>query len=290
MSGGPGAETEAGVAEEGRGIALMALAMLAIPAADGIAKHLSETCSPLFISWARYAVASLIVVPFAWGRYGRAMFPRENLAVHLLRTAFLVAAMTLYFLAIARVPLATAVTAYFVGPVAALALAVPLLRERLTAHKLVSIALGAAGALAVLRPTGSVDPGIVMALGAGLLFACYLVATRHASRREDAMRTLVFQCVAGTLLLTPQAAATFTLPPADILWLFAALGAVSVFGHLLSITAFRFAEASTLAPLVYLELVGAAAIGFLVFGEVPAAATVLGALLIVLSGLVLARR
>ena len=59
---------------------------------------------------------------------------------------------------------------------------------------------------------------------------------------------------------------------------------------MLSIAAFRLADASTLAPLVYIELIGASLIGYLAFGEIPGVATVIGAALIVLGGAILVRR
>ena len=70
------------------------------------------------------------------------MFPTEQLAAHTLRTVFLVVAMTLYFLAVARIPLATATSAYFVGPILAVVLAVVVLKEKLTTRKMLSLALG----------------------------------------------------------------------------------------------------------------------------------------------------
>jgi drug/metabolite transporter (DMT)-like permease len=126
-----------------QGVLLMTLAMLSIPLVDGLAKHLSVAYSPLFIGWARYAVASVIVVPIAAALHGRFAFPTERVSSHILRTLFLVAAMTLYFLAIARIPLATAASAFFVGPIVAVVLSVVLLGERMTAGKAMALALGA---------------------------------------------------------------------------------------------------------------------------------------------------
>jgi drug/metabolite transporter (DMT)-like permease len=272
------------------GIVLMAMAMLVIPLVDGLAKHLSLDYSPLFLGWARYAVASLIVLPFAAGVHGTRLLPAERLASHGLRTVFLVIAMTLYFLALARIPLATATATYFVGPVIAVALSVILLGERLTARKLASLGLGFAGSLVILRPGGAIEPGILLALGSGIFFAFYIIATRQAAAVSDPVKTLAFQCVAGTVLLTPQAVLSWSTPGWNDLWFFAGLGLFSAVGHLLSIVAFRFADASTLSPLVYVELIGAALIGYLAFGEVPGLATVLGAALIVVAGLLLLQR
>lgn len=275
---------------EVRGISLMAIAMLGVPMVDGIAKYLSAQYSPLFIGWARYAVACLIVIPLAYRTHGMQMFPDTQRFAHLVRTAFLVTAMTLYFLAIARIPISLAVSAYFVGPVVAVALSVLFLKEAMSWRKSLSLALGFVGSLVVLQPSGDIEIGLIMAFGAGLFFALYLIATRQASQNSDPIKTLAFQCVIGTVLLSPQAAFTFEVPQLDVLWLFAGLGVISAIGHLMTIMAFRLADASTLSPLVYLELVGSAIIGFMIFSEIPTLTTVAGAALIIISGLVLLRR
>ena len=168
-------------------------------------------------------------------------------------------------------------------------LSVIVLKERLTSPKLLALALGTTGSLVILQPGASTDPGILLALGSGLLFAMYLVATRQASQASDPVRTLAFQCVMGTALLTPQAILYWRTPELSDAVFFIGLGGISALSHMLSIAAFRFAYASTLSPLVYLELVGAALVGYLAFGEVPTWPTILGAAFIVASGLVLLR-
>jgi drug/metabolite transporter (DMT)-like permease len=281
--------TQSSTPSAGTGILLMTIAMLSIPVVDGLAKYLSAGYSPLFIGFARYAVASLIVLPIAAARGGAQIFPAEKRISHLLRTLFLVISMTLYFLALARIPLATAISAFFIGPIAAVVLSIVILKERITWPKMASLALGFIGALVILRPGGELDPGLLLAFGAGLCFAFYLIVTRLTAQQSDPVKTLAFQCVIGTLLLTPQAVATWATPQWSDLVLFLGLGLFSAFSHMLSIAAFRFAEASTLSPLVYLELIGAALIGYYAFGEIPDAFTMIGAGLIILAGLILLR-
>ncbi len=275
------------VARPALGIALMAIAMLSIPLVDGTAKYLSTDYSPLFIAWARYAMASAVVLPVAAVRYKRDILPAERRGSHVLRTVFLVSAMTLYFLAIAVIPLATAVSAFFVGPIIAVVLAVVVLKERLTPPKVSSLILGFVGAIVILAPGTGVEPGILLALGSGLFFALYLIATRQASQVSNPIKTLAFQCVVGTALLTPQAVFTWSTPGWDAALLFAMLGILSALSHFLSIAAFRFADASTLSPLVYLELIGSASVGYLVFTDLPDGSTITGAALIVAGGLLL---
>jgi len=147
--------------------------MLSIPLVDGLAKHLSESYSPLFISWLRYSIASLLILPIGLALFGRKVLPERNISSHVLRTVFLVSAMTLFFLAIAITPLATATGAYFVGPIIASILAVYVLGERMNKLRLLALVVGFLGALIVVRPSASVDPGVFLALGSGALFACY---------------------------------------------------------------------------------------------------------------------
>jgi drug/metabolite transporter (DMT)-like permease len=134
------------------------------------------------------------------------------------------------------------------------------------------------------------DPGILLALGSGVFFAFYMITTRQAAQESDPVKTLAFQCVAGTLLLTPQALLSWSAPAWNDLLFFAGLGLFSAVSHILSIVAFRHASASTLAPLVYLELIGTVLVGFLGFREIPDLPTILGAGCIVAAGLLLLQR
>ena len=264
--------------------------MLTIPLVDGIAKHLSAAHSPLYVSWARYVAACVIVLPLAIARFGGLFLPDVQFGANVLRTAFLVAAMTSYFVAIAHIPLATAASAYFVGPIIAMLLAVILLRETVTPRKIVSLLLGFAGTLIILRPTREIEPGILFALAAGTCFAFYMIVTRQAAKAIDPLKMLAFQCLVGALLLTPQAIWSWSVPQFSELPVFLAMGVLSAGSHFLSIAAFRYAEASTLAPLVYLELLGASLIGYFAFGEVPSAYVWAGALAILAGGAILLPR
>ena len=113
------------------------------------------------------------------------------------------------------------------SPVVAVVLAIFLLKERMTARKGISLVLGFAGALVILQPGSSIEPGILLALGSGVCFGFYMIATRHAATNSDPVKTLAFQCVVGALLLAPQAAATWSTPAWSDLVFFAGLGLFS---------------------------------------------------------------
>ena len=272
------------------GAVLMIAAMGIIPLVDGIAKYTSAELSPLLISWVRYFAGALMIAPIAAARPASFRVPVAQMPSQIARTVLLVGSMTCYFLAIATVPLADAAGAYFVAPIIATILAALVLRERMTSRKLLAVGLGFAGTLLVVRPGATMEVGLIWALGAGFLFACYMIATRKASQASPPLATLGFQYVLGALLLAPFAFATWSMPTPMTLALLAGMAVLSLASHLMSITAFRHAEASTLSPLVYVELIGSAAIGFLVFGDVPTPLTWIGIGVITVAGLCLITR
>lgn len=267
------------------GAALMALAMLTIPCADGIGKYLSGDHSPLFLGWARYAAGAAFIVPTAFVAGKGDRIPRQQVPLQLLRAIFLVGSVSLYYLAIARIPLADALGAYFIAPILATLLAAVFLKEVLNARRLVAVGIGFAGALLIAQPGVTMSSGMAYALAAGCCMACYIVATRAVARAAPPLPTLAFQYVSGGVLLLLPALLNWSTPTLEALLLILLMGFVSATSHLLVISAFRFAEASALSPLIYLELVGTTIFGLLVFGQLPSWVTWLGIGLVVAGGL-----
>lgn len=270
------------------GIALMAISMLVIPGADAIGKYLSTAHSPAYLSWARYVAALAFALPVVLVTQLRAPAPlllRGQILPQLLRTAFLVAAMTLYFTAIAQIPLADALGAYFIAPIASTLLAALLLGERLDRWKLAAVLLGFVGAILVVRPGAAGSAGTLIALASGGLMAGYLVMTRATAQTASPLSTLTIQLIFGILLLSPIVIFQWSVPDREAVLLLLLMGLLSAGSNLLTISAFRLAQVSTLSPLVYLELVGATVLGLTVFGDWPAPTTWIGIAVIVVAGL-----
>lgn len=281
--------------DETLGLLLMATAMLIIPSSDAIAKYLSGAHSPAFLSWVRYVAALGFILPVALLQRGRApelvhapKSRRRYWLAQVVRTAFLVAAMTLYFVAIARIPLADALGAYFIAPIAATLLAAIALRERLDRRKLSAVFLGFVGAILVVRPGTETSTDTLIALASGFCMACYLVLTRATAQGRSPVSTLTIQLVLGILMLMPLAVLQWTMPTREGLLLILLMGLVSTLSNLMTISAFRLAPVATLSPLVYLELIGATALGFALFGDLPSPMTWAGIAVIVAAGLIVA--
>ncbi|HZG27481.1 MAG TPA: DMT family transporter [Ensifer sp.] len=271
-----------------RGIVFMATSSAIIPVADGIAKVLSENHSALLVSSGRYFAASFLLLPIAFMKHkGSALPPRHRLKPHIMRTLLMVLAMTLFYVSIVTIDLATAVSAFFIGPVVGSVTAVFMLGEKMTKAKLVALALGFAGAIIIARPGASMSPGVLLALASGVCYGFYLVSTRLASGETTPLQALVFQNVFGTLLLLPQAFLTWTTPSCTEILLLLGMGAISLLCHTLTINAFRHADATTLAPLSYVELITAATLGYVWFGQSPELNVWIGAVFVASAGLLL---
>lgn len=275
------------------GIMLMAVSMLIIPTSDAIAKYLSSAHSPVFLSWIRYVAALGFILPVALLQRGQASAPASTSSPRywlsqVLRTAFLVAAMTLYFVAIVRIPLADALGAYFIAPIVATLLASIALRERLDRRKLLAVALGFVGAVLVVRPGTETSTDTLIALASGFCMACYLVLTRATAQGRSPVSTLTIQLVLGILMLMPFALLQWTTPTREGLLLILLMGLVSTLSNLMTISAFRLAQVQTLSPLVYLELIGATALGYALFDDLPSPLTWAGIAVIVIAGLIVA--
>ena len=262
----------------------MALAMFVIPIRDGLAKYMSDSLPVFTIAWGTYCAAAIVAAPIAIFLHGRDAILPAGLPSQTARTLLLVGAMTMFFFSIRTVPLANAIAAYFVAPFVAAALAPILLKERFTWTVAVAVTLGFIGVLVVLQPDGNFDANILWAVGAGLLFAFYMLATRRAARQAPPMAALSYQCVLGALVLTPFAFGTGIVGVGEFLMVFAVIGSLQCLSHGLSIAAFRFAPASVLAPLVYLEIVAAVLVGLVGFGDWPVTQTWIGIGIIIAAG------
>jgi len=270
------------------GLILMALAMFVIPIRDGIAKHMTDALPVFTIAWGTYVSAAIVAVPIALKLHGREALVPSGIRSQTARTLLLVGSMTVFFFSIRTVPLANAISAYFVAPFIAAALAPMVLGERLTKTVVVSVSCGFVGVLLVLHPDGDFDANILLAVVAGVLFAFYMLATRLAARQTPPLAALAYQSLLGAVVLTPFAFGAGFEGISAFLGAFAVVGVLQSTSHGLSIAAFRFAPAGTLAPLVYLEIVAAVFVGLVAFGDWPQMQTWIGIAVILAAGALVA--
>ncbi len=281
------ARSDPGTAGAWRAVALMFVAMSCIPAGDAAAKVLTSQVglAPVFVAWARFAVGTLLVLPFVpltalpllgdWRVWGRA--------------ALMAAGIVSIQFALATAPIASVFAAFFVGPIVSYALSALVLGERVSRWRTVLMAVGFGGVLLVVRPGLDAAPGLGFAVLAGVFYGSFLTASKALAGIARPRALLLTQLVAGAVLLAPGAAFAPSGVDAGTALLLLASGAFSMAGNLLLLMAYRIGTGTGIAPLVYFQLIAATGLGWWVFGDLPDAPTWAGLALIIVAGVASAR-
>lgn len=238
----------------------------------------------------RAAVAFLCLAPFLRGRDIVASLARGQIALQLVRMVLVAVELVCFYVSVSTLPLAAVSTFYLAVPIYVMVLSALFLRERVAARRWVAALIGLAGVLVALRPGAEAVAGTgwaeAVCVTGSLCYAVILTLTRRL--RGTAGTVLMAWQLTGVLALgAGWSALSFTMPgPFDFIAL-SAIGLITMAGYAGVNRGLQLAPASLVAPFQYTSIVWATMMGFLAFGEVPDTGTVVGALIIVGSGLFL---
>lgn len=272
-------------ASAGRGIVCALLAWLLFACMDAGSKLLAEEYSIVQILWVRF-LSLFAVSGWLAGRHGREGLATRRFWLQSLRSLILVVEIGLFIFAITVLPLANAHAILAISPLIVTALSVPLLGEKVGVRRWTAIGVAFVGMLIILRPgLGVVHPMALVALLCACMWSLYQVLTRIVSRDDPPLTTLFYSALIGAIGLSLIGPFFWRAPDASGWALFALVAVLGASGHFLLIKALQLAPASLLQPFAYTVLVWATLVGFTVFGNLPDGPTVLGAMVIVASGL-----
>lgn len=279
--------------ERVKAIGLMCIALIFFSCLDTSAKYLATYARiPIAeIVWVRFLGQVLLMMALA-GTAVPALFATNKLKLQLVRSVLMVLTTVGNFLALQWLRLDQTVTIVFLAPLVVALLAGPLLGEWVGWRRLVAILVGFLGILIATRPGfAELNPGVAFSLGGMIAYALFMLLTRHIVAYDPPMVTLFYSMFAGVVCAAPFALQHWVWPSTPLAWLLMCLlGAFGGIGHYFFILAYRLAPASSIAPFIYLQLVSMIALGFIVFGDVPDAWTLLGAAVVIGSGIYLIHR
>ena len=285
----PAAETPTSV----QAILLVLASCLLFSFLDASAKYLVlHGMAAPFVVWVRFAVHVVLVLVLLRGWSNPDMFRYSSLPLQIVRGVFLFGSTIFNFLALRTLPLADAIAIYFFAPMVITALAGPLLGEWAGWRRWAAIGVGFIGILVVTRPgLGHVGMGHLYAMLSVLSYCFYVIMTRSMGATETAASLIFYSALAPVVMLSPAIPLAGSMPPDALAWaLLIGTGFWGAVGHYLLIRAYKLAPVSALAPYPYSQLIWATAFGYFVFGDVPDAWTIVGALIIVASGLYIVQR
>jgi drug/metabolite transporter (DMT)-like permease len=273
-------------------IALMCATMICFTGQDTCAKWLSASMPTAQIVWARYIGAAVIALAASRSLSRPVTLRSKRPWLQLVRSVLLLGATTANIVALRQLQLSETATIGFLTPIFVALLAGPLLGEKVSTERMIAIALGFLGVVIATRPgTAAFQPIVLLAVAGVVCNSGYVLATRKLAGADAAQTTLAWTQIAGIVFLTPLLPWIWRQPQSAIDWLvMAAMGVFAATSHGMLIVAHRFAPAPTLTPFTYTQLIWMIVSGVLVFGDWPAASTLVGAALVVACGAYLALR
>jgi drug/metabolite transporter (DMT)-like permease len=272
----------------GKGVLLCLAAMLVFASQDAVTKILVQDMSVAQVVLVRYWVFALFAIVWV----SRTSTIRHALRsvrpkLQVLRSVLSIAEIAIFNLALRHLGLAESHSLMAAFPLMAIALAAPILGERVSMKSWLAVCVGFVGTLIILRPGLDVfKPESLIPLTAALCFACYHIVTRQVSSAGDGFHTnILYMALIGFVCATLFGVTAWRAPSMQEWMLLAVISIMSVAAQLLLVKALEYAPASVLQPFNYSLLVFATIIGFLVFSELPDRWTILGAGIVIASGL-----
>jgi len=273
-----------------RGIVLMCLSTIAFSIMHGLVRFVSEVLPPFQIAFFRNIFGLAFLLPLLM-RSRFAILRTKQIGLHALRGVINMAAMLMFFTALAISPIAKVTALGFTAPIFMAILAVLVLGERFRIYRWSAIFLGFVGMLIILRPgLVAIDTGALLVIGSAALWAVAMIIIKIQSRTESSLTIVAYM---GIFL------GVFSIAPAVWVWQpfgLQTLGFMVLIGLFGSIAQMAFSESlketdsTALMPFDFLKLIWTAMIGVWFFSEIPDIYTWIGATVIFLSGLFIAIR
>ncbi|MCG6903892.1 MAG: DMT family transporter [Rhodobacter sp.] len=277
------------------GVGLMIGFALVAPGMDAFAKRAGEMIPVGEILAFRFGIQSLLLTPLALALGCIAMPGLRDLAWHLLRAFLILAATGAFFTALRFMPIADAIAIFFVEPFILTLFGAAFLGERIGWRRLLACAIGFCGALLVIRPSfAEFGPVAMFPLITAICFAFYMILTRRIARTLHPVALQAWTALAASALILPvlwtfqgSGVQVFdpVMPVGSFWYYMLGVGVTASISHLMISAALRFAPAATIAPLQYLEIISATALGYWIFRDLPDAQTFVGIAIIMASGL-----
>ena len=274
-----------------RGISLLIASTIFLGTSDATSKYLSKTLPAVEIAWIRFLIFALIMIPAVMPGSPIYALRTKRPLLQVLRGTALLGSSLLFITGLRFLPIAEASATSFVSPLFVTALSIVFLSEKVGLRRWLATAAGLVGVLIVLRPgTSAFHAAAFFPVVSAFAWAACLIMTRMMSGKEPAMVTMTYSSIVGFAILCAMVPAVWVTPTWHDILFGTIIGVASTAGQWIVVLAFRYADASVLAPFSYVQLLWVTFLGFVIFGEVPDVWTITGAAFIVGSGVYTAYR
>jgi drug/metabolite transporter (DMT)-like permease len=271
------------------GIALVTVTTLMFATLDTSAKWLVQTIPVIQVVWLRFLFHTLLTTAIFMPSMGGQLFSIQNPKLQLLRGLMLAIMTGMNFFVLQYLQLAEVGAVQFSVPLLIALISAWFLHEKLDTQRWLAIGFGFVGVLVIIRPgSHGFHPAIFLSIMNALLYAAFNLMTRRLASSDHPITTQLASAAVPSLLLAPFALWQWQMPEGWLTWgVIVLTGLTGGLGHSASALAHRYATAAVLGPFLYQQIIYMTFGGWLIFGQTPDHAVVIGACIVVMSGLYL---
>ncbi len=267
------------------------LAIFLFAGMDTLIKYLSAVYPVAQLMFVRSAVALVLVGGISVARTGWSGLRTRRPFAHVGRSFAGLMSMACFFYAFKHLPLAEVYVLSFAGPLFITALSMPLLKEPVGWRRWAAVLVGFGGVLVMARPeAGAPILPVLVGVTAAFFYALAMIAVRGLARTESNAAIVVYLLLTTTVVSGIAAIPDWVSPSLFDMGLMLLVGTLGGAAQVLMTQAFRLGRAAVVAPFEYTGMIWATLLGFLVFGDVPTPAVLVGAGIIIASGLYILHR
>ena len=272
------------------GILLMTLGMFSLSVNDIIYKNLTMNFPVWEAVFFRAFSGSIISLYFVY-HSGIGSIKTNKPVRHFIRAFSAVGCVVLYVFGIKYLLLSENIAIAHSAPIIAALLAVPILGEKIGFHRILAIIIGFIGVLLIVKPgTDLFQLKSLLPIGSAIFMASVYLSTRSLMNTESSTSIVFYYSFAllfTSLIFFPS---DFVIPDTFNLILALSLGVMGSIGHYFMSQAARHADVAVTSPFEYTSFIFVGIMGYLFFYEIPSKSVLIGAFLIIISGVYVAYR
>ena len=273
-----------------KAIVAMLVATIALSSMTVFVKIIGPDFHPIQITFLRAVIVLLVLSPFILKSGVRDVVSTHKPVLHIFRALAGAASNILYFYCYQRMSIADVTVIGQAVPIFVCILATIFLQEKVGWRRWTAISFGFLGVVLVINPAGQIQIESLIALLATLLFASTFLFMRVLGKTESPT-TVVFYYMSISVVVTGLAQPfIWKTVTSDFLWLMLGVGVSAAIGQMLMIYSLKNAEASIITPFKYSGIIWAIIFDIVIWDLSPIVSTIVGGLIITLSGIYIFQR
>ena len=268
------------------GIFWMLLAMLLKVSMHTCAKYLAKDYPVVEVVWARYFFHLILIVLIFWPKRDL-LIKTGKLKIQLIRASMVIFMTVLYFLGLKFIQMGQSNAIQMTSPLIVTLLSGLMLHEKVKFIQWMSISFGCFGALIIIQPgTDIFQIAALLPLCGAVCFALFKIYTRLLGQTESSLSTLFYPAACGSIFMSCFVPFFWVTPSKEGWFLFVLIGLLGGTFHFAFIKSLTAIPAFLATTFTYTQLLWSLLLGYFIFSEVPGLETIIGGLIITVSGVI----